>query len=246
MDARERPHQPHARHSGESRNPAFYLILNRLRRCGKANSGFRAASGLLFFACAKKSNQKKTHPIARRAERRAVPCAPRLSRALRNSHESKIAIRAQTVLAHNPGLSSGARRAQTGPRIKNKKCTHSTHSQNVGFDVGTRSRRRASQPRPGEVASRCLSRARCLRSASSARARSRREAQGVSAAPGRAFFGLPFFARAKKGNTLPRGQRHHSFSSIAAGDSTRSWSQTRRRHQNQQRARGARCENAYS
>jgi len=30
----------------------------------------------------------------------------------------------------------------------------------VGFDVGTRSRRRASQPRPGDFAGRCLSRAR--------------------------------------------------------------------------------------
>ena len=102
------------------------------------------------------------------------------------------------------------------------------------FDVGTRSRRRASEPRPGGVASRCLSRARessparyarsschlLTRSASSARARARREAQEVSAAPGRAFFGLPFFARAKKGNPLPRGQRHLSRSGIAAGDTS--------------------------
>jgi len=57
----------------------------------------------------------KAHPIARRAEQRAVPCAPRLSRALCNSHESKIVIRAQTVLAHNPGLSCGARRARLAP-----------------------------------------------------------------------------------------------------------------------------------
>ena len=116
-------------------------------RCGS-----RAAGELLFFACAKKSNQKvwprraslrgpdirtsmyiKAHPIARRAEQRAVPCAPRLSRVLRdvhgcyechesawmrvaaNSHESKTTIRAQTVLAQNPGLSCGARRARLAP-----------------------------------------------------------------------------------------------------------------------------------
>ena len=192
--------------------------------CGDAEPlrcGSRAAGELLFFACAKKSNQKKAHPIARRAERRAVPCAPRLSRALRNSHESKTTIRAQTVLAHFSGLSCGARRAPTGWRIKNRNRARSAHNQDVAVDVGTRSRRRASQPRPGDVASRCLSRARFLRSASSARARMRREAQGLSAAPGRAFFGLPFFARAKKGNPPPRGQRQHSFPGIAAGDSTK-------------------------
>src|SRR4030066_71859 len=86
----------------------------------------------------------------------------------------------------------------------------------VAFDVGTRSRRQASEPRPGGVASRCLSRARersparyarsscrlLTRSASSARARPGREAQGVSAAPGCAFFWLLFFAQAKKSNLL--------------------------------------------
>jgi len=118
-------------------------------------------------------------------------------------------------------LSCGTRRAPTGWRIKNQNRARSAHNQDVAVDVGTRSRRRASQPRPGEVASRCLSRARFVRSASSARARPGREAQGVAAAPGRAFFGLPFFARAKKGNPPPRGERHHCFSSIAAGDSTR-------------------------
>jgi len=150
--------------------------------CGdveQLSCGSRAAGGLLFFACAKKSNQKvcpkraslrgpdirislyiKAHPVARRTERRAVPCVPRLSRALRNSHESKITIRAQTVLAHIPGLSCGTRRAPTGWRIKNQNRARSAHNQDVAVDVGTRSRRRASQPRPGGVASRCLSRAR--------------------------------------------------------------------------------------
>jgi len=105
----------------------------------------------------------------------------------------------------------------------------------VAFDVGTRSRRRASQPRPGEVASRCLSRARkssparyarsschlLTRSASSARARPGREAQEGSAAPGRPSFWLLFLGRTRKSNPPPRGERHHCFSSITAGNSTR-------------------------
>jgi hypothetical protein len=94
----------------------------------------------------------------------------------------------------------------------------------VAFDVGTRSRRRASQPRPGGFASRCLSRARernparyarsschlLTRSASSARTRPGREAQGLSAAPGRAFFGFFFFCLTlwkKKKKTPPAAAR---------------------------------------
>ena len=181
--------------------------LNRLRRCRKDNCGFRAARGLLFFACAKKSNQKKAHPVARRLFE-PVPCAPRSSRALRNSPELPQAIRTQTVLAQTPGSSCGARRAPTGREAK---------SRDFDFDVDfqTRCRRRASQPRPGVVASRCSSPKRVVqRPASSARARPGREAQGVSAAPGRAFFWLLFFARAKKSNPPPRGQRQHSRSSV--------------------------------
>ncbi len=89
-----------------------------------------------------------------------------------------------------------------------------------GFDVGPRSRRRASQPRPGGVASRCLSRARkssparyarsscylLTRSASSARARPGREAQEVSAAPGRPSFWLLFLGRTRKSD-LPAARK---------------------------------------
>jgi hypothetical protein len=196
------------------------MLLAGIQRCG-VSGGFETRP-YGFFGAARRAvpcavqgctNAAGTHGCARAA-------APCLSRALcdvhgcyecreaANSHEPKITIRAQTVLAHTPGLSCGARRAPTGWRIKNQNRARSAHNQDVAFDVGTRSRRRASEPRPGGFASRCLSRARFVRSASSARARTRREAQGVSAAPGRAFFGLPFFARAKKGNPPPRGKRH--------------------------------------
>jgi hypothetical protein len=108
-----------------------------------------------------------------------------------------------------------------------RRCTSNPPSQTISrfsvtviaFDVGTRSRRRASQPRPGGVASRCLSRARLLRSASSARARTRREAQGFSAAPGCPSLWLLSLGQARESNPLPRGEWHLSGSGIAVGDS---------------------------
>jgi len=83
--------------------------------CGdarKAKSGFRAAGGLLFFACAKKSNQKKAHPGA--AEN---PCASRPGRA-----RAELAARKKTRPAQTPARETSRPRlrcsaAATGPDV---------------------------------------------------------------------------------------------------------------------------------
>ena len=73
----------------------------RLRAALKANCGSRPAGGLLSLACPRESNQREGHPGRSPRKHRAVPCAPRPTGALRNSH-CPIWGNAQTVLAKAP------------------------------------------------------------------------------------------------------------------------------------------------
>src|SRR5205814_6581235 len=59
------------------------FALREVSRCNKLTCGSRTAVGVLFFACPKKSTQKKDTPVAAPLEKstQAVPCAPHQPRA---------------------------------------------------------------------------------------------------------------------------------------------------------------------
>jgi hypothetical protein len=133
----------------------------------------RSPRGSGLLSCRNKKVTKET-PTRSLAALRAVPCAPRLSRALRNSPESKndsgsnsaralLRLKLRCSASSDGGTSTPT---ATCDAICGQHLTHPTQSisrfsvTGVAVDVGTRSRRRASQPRPGGFASRCLSRAR--------------------------------------------------------------------------------------
>jgi hypothetical protein len=74
----------------------------------------------------------------------------------------------------------------------------------------TRSRRRASQPRPGGVASRCRARSALFALGEFGERPDGARSAGKKAAPGCAFFWVLFFAQAKKSTALAAREPHSS------------------------------------
>ena len=84
----------------EARNSGLFLFLNDFSALPRA--------GLLFFACPKKSNQKKRHPMVAPFGFPALLDKPGATQLARCSALS----RAQTDARYTPGLSCDARHAQ--------------------------------------------------------------------------------------------------------------------------------------
>jgi hypothetical protein len=115
--------------------PAYRpLVCNNCRRAARSPKGYLrvpprplprilrsaalahpCASPAGYFLVVTRKYPKKRSPDRSPRKHRAVPCAPRPTGALRNSH-CRLCGNAQTVLAHFPRWGCGARRARTGER----------------------------------------------------------------------------------------------------------------------------------